>query len=189
MAIPTISQNIASQGVSAVAKKSLSSEVNYVFRIQELVNRIIGQLSRFSEQSKMQSDALKKDYKFNSMEAARLQEKVGSTSPIFAGFALFASCVHIGLQSFIPEGAPKDDHVILQTLSAQIPKLTEQLPIARDFYISRIQADQMRKQSKSALENTEIANEGQKNGEGSNFQQELLGLLNNVRESFKRVTG
>jgi hypothetical protein len=182
MAIPSVANTLIPQSIQTLKK---APEMNYVFRIQELVNRILSQLSRFSEQSKIQSEALKKDYKFNSMEAARLQEKIGTLAPLFTGAVLLASGLHAGLRSTIQENS----HIAVQTFTDLLPKLTDQVPVARDLYISRIQADQMRKQSKSALENTEIANEGQKSGEGSNFQQELLGLLNNVRESFKRVAG
>lgn len=180
MTIPAVANKAASQAVQQILKK----ETNYVFMIQELVNRILSQLSRFSEQSKTQSDALKKDYKVNSEGAARLQEKIGTLAPVFAGAMFAMGSIHAGIKSFSSES-----HLALNTFVNQIPRIAEQVPMARDFYISRVQADQMRKSSKSTLDNTEIANEGQKSGEGSNFQQELLGLLNNVRESFKRATG
>ena len=179
-------QKVVSNAAAPIAKTLAPSGGNFVFRIQELVNRILTQFSRFSELSRASSEKLKRDYQLNTEGAAKLQEKSGSVEAFFSGAALVASGLSAGLSKTFTDQSPA-----WHKIAMEISGLAGQtIPIAGGFHMHyNIQPELMRKQFASSMEQAEVNNKAQEHGDGNNAMQSFMELVNSCRETFKRASG
>ena len=147
---------------------------NFISRVRELVNRIMSQMSRVSENDRKQIETLKREYRVASRDGADMQRKIGNAAPWIAGVAFAASLVPLLFTN-------TDDRAIMKTLTEQVPG------VANGLYTSRLQAKQMEYQSVSSLRSTEIANKGSKTGPDQS-KQDMLEFFRSTLDLMKRAS-